>query len=214
MISLTFDDGWKNQYIRALPILEKYNFKGTFYIISRMPEFMLQEGEGRMTQEDINDLSNKGHEIGAHSQTHPFLDQCTYDNATKEILGSKEDLEKKGLNIKTFCYPYGNTSSSVSSIVEQSGFLGARLAEGGYNTVSTNRFNLEAKCLRDFTSFEEVKNWVDSINNRWLILVFHQIESNPGGWGTEPELFEKICHYIKEKNLEVVTINEGLNKIL
>lgn len=213
MISLTFDDGWKNQYTRAFPVLEKYGLKGTFYIISRMPEFMLHEGEGRMMDEEIKILQERGHEIGAHSQTHPHLQLCLPWKVRKEVKGSKKDLEDRGFNIETFCYPYGRRNWFVDKIVANSGFLGARLAHGEYNTQKTDRFHLEAKMLRNFTTFEEVKGWIDSTDNRWLVLVFHQIEPNPGGWGIEPELFEKICVYIKEKNLEVVTVNEGLKKI-
>jgi peptidoglycan/xylan/chitin deacetylase (PgdA/CDA1 family) len=213
MISITFDDGWKNQYSRGLPILDKYGIKGTFYIISRMPEFMLHEGEGRMVQSDIVELAEKGHEIGAHSQTHPHLQLSWPSKVKKEVRGSKKDLEDRGFNIKTFCYPYGRRNWYVDRVVANSGFSGARLAHGGYNTNETNRFGLEAKCLRDFTSFEEVKNWIDDINNRWLILVFHQIEENPPGWGTTPGLLEDICKYIKENNLESVTISEGIEKM-
>ncbi len=214
MISITFDDGWKNQFTRALPVLEKYDLKGTFYIISRMPNYMLHEGEGRMSQEEILDLQNRGHEIGAHSQTHPHLQISMPWKVRKEVRGSKKDLENRGLKIETFCYPYGRRNWFVDRVVASSGFAGARLADGKYNTKATDRFHLEAKCLRDFTTFEEAKMWIDNTYNKWLILVFHQIEPNPGGWGTEPVLFEKICAYIKEKNLEVVTVREGLKKIL
>ncbi len=174
---------------------------------------MLHEGEGRMDQVHIQELADKGHEIGAHSQTHPHLQLCWPAKVKREVQGSKKDLEDRGFTIKTFCYPYGRRNWYVDRIVARSGFTAARLADGGYNTSSTNEFALEAKCLRNFTSFEEVKDWIDNINNRWLILVFHQIEENPPGWGTTPGLLEDICKYIKEKELEVVTISEGIEKI-
>jgi peptidoglycan/xylan/chitin deacetylase (PgdA/CDA1 family) len=214
MISLSFDDGWKNQYTRAIPILDKYNLKGTFYIITTMPDYMLREGEGRMSTEDIKKLASSGHEIGAHSQTHPHLQFSLPNKIKTEVQGSKKDLENLGLSIKTFCYPYGRRNWLVDKIVGKSGFLGARLAQGGYNTINTNRFHLEAKCLRNFTTFEEVKSWIDNAGEKWLILVFHQIENNPPGWGIEPELFQEVCAYIKRSDLEVVTIAEGLKKLL
>lgn len=212
MISLTFDDGWKNQYTRALPVLKKYGFKGTFYIISQMPEYMLHEGEGRMSQSELEDLAKQGHEIGAHSQTHPHLQLCLPWKVRREVTGSKKDLEVRGFNVETFCYPYGRRNWFVDRVVARSGFRGARLADGEYNTNATDKFHLEAKCLRDFTTFEEVKIWIDNAHNKWLILVFHQIEPNPGSWGTDPILFERICEYIHAQNVEMVTVAQGLKK--
>ena len=102
----------------------------------------------------------------------------------------------------------------MDRVVASSGFTGARLADGEYNTTATDNYHLEAKCLRDFTTLEEVKKWIDAIDNRWLVLVFHQIEDNPPGWGTSPQLFKDICDYIKQKQLEVVTIDQGIKKFL
>ena len=213
MISITFDDGWKNQYTRAFPVLDRYGIKGTFYIISRMPEYMLHEGEGRMNDEEIRILSNKGHEIGAHSQTHPHLQISMPWKVRREVEGSKKDLEDRGFKIEAFCYPYGRRNWFVDRVVANFGFLGARLAHGEYNTNTTDKFHLEAKCLRNFTTLEEVKNWIDNAMDKWLILVFHQIENNPPGWGVEQGMLEDICRYIKYKNLEVVTVSEGIRKL-
>lgn len=216
MISLTFDDGWKNQYTRALPILERLNLKGTFYVITQMPEYMLEEGEGRMIIDEWVDLNQKGHEVGAHSRTHPHLQFCMPNKLKREILGSKNDLLKIGIEAKTFCYPYGRRNFIVDSIVRSSGFEAARLAEGNYNNKKTSKFNLNAFCLRDFTTFEEVIKMIDysKMNNLWLILVFHQIEPNPTSWGTSPELFEKICEYINNKKYQVVTVEDGIKTFL
>lgn len=214
MISLSFDDGWKNQYTRAFPILEEYGLKGTFYIISKMPEYMLSEGEGRMTDTEIHGIAQAGHEIGAHSQTHPHLQLCMPWKVKREVVGSKQDLESRGFNIETFCYPYGRRNWYVDRVVEQAGFIGARLADGEYTIPATDKYHLEAKCLRNFTTFEEVRKWIDATNDRWLILVFHQIENNPPGWGISPKLFQDICAYIKEQQLQTVTISEGIRKLL
>ncbi len=212
MISLSFDDGWKNQYTRAVPVLEKFNFKGTFYVITQMPEFMFHEGEGRMNVNEWKELKQKGHEIGAHSQTHPHLQFCLPGKIKREVLGSKKDLAEIGIDAKTFCYPYGRRNFFVDKIVSNSGFSAARLGKGDYNNKSVNKFHLKAFCLRNFSSFEEVVKMINHAeqNNLWLILVFHQIENNPGGWGIKPELFEKICEYINNKKYQVITVEEGI----
>src|SRR5215210_1653204 len=66
-VILTFDDGYKSQYTNAKPILDKYGYKATFYIICNN----VGGGEGlvnpniRMTWEDIIALYNEGHDIGS-----------------------------------------------------------------------------------------------------------------------------------------------------
>ncbi|MBP7804658.1 MAG: polysaccharide deacetylase family protein [Candidatus Pacebacteria bacterium] len=213
MISFTFDDGWKNQYTRALPILEENEQKGTFYIITKMPASMFAEGEGRMTKEEVLATAKLGHEIGAHSRTHPHLQISMPWKVRDEVRGSKVDLESWGLNVETFCYPYGRRNWYVDSVVKNAGYLGARLADGEYATAETNKFALEARCLVDDTTLEEVIGWIKEANGRWLILVFHQIESNPPRWGITPELFKQISDYVKNEQLKVVTVAEGIKKL-
>ena len=69
-VILNFDDGYKTQYTNAKPILDKYGYKATFYIICNYVE----NGEGvvrsnaRMNWEDITALYKEGYDIGSHSK--------------------------------------------------------------------------------------------------------------------------------------------------
>lgn len=217
MISITFDDGWKNQYTQALPILERYGLKATFYIITRMPEYMFTEGQGRMSTDDILDAYNKGHEIGAHSQTHPHLQFSLPNKVIKEVIGSKNDLKDLGVQVDTFAYPYGRRNFFVDMVVRKN-FKAGRLASGGIIDLTKNIKNesLTSLCIIAQDSFDKIKPVIDeAVNNKkWLILVFHQIENNPPQWGCEPNMFEKICNYIKEKNIHIVTISKGMDVVL
>ena len=65
-IALTFDDGGESSYSIIAPILEKYNFKGYFFIITS-----LIGRKGFLNREQIINLHHRGHFIGAHSHTHP-----------------------------------------------------------------------------------------------------------------------------------------------
>ncbi len=47
-------------------------------------------------------------------------------------------------------------------------------------------------------------------DDTWTILSFHQVENNPQKWGCTPEMFEKICEYIHQKNVKVLTVSESL----
>lgn len=65
-VDFTFDDGGVSAILIAAPILEKYGFKGKFYIstayIGR---------KGFLNVEQVKQLFQRGHYIGSHSHTHP-----------------------------------------------------------------------------------------------------------------------------------------------
>jgi peptidoglycan/xylan/chitin deacetylase (PgdA/CDA1 family) len=129
-ILLTFDDGYKNNYTKALPILEKYSMKGDFAIITAGIDHI-----DYMTTSDIRELLKKGHSIASHTVNHCTTAIKTGNNlfqdspvdtiekpcskfATQERLTvgqiryefqkSKEDLEKSfGVKITHIVFPYG-----------------------------------------------------------------------------------------------------------
>lgn len=214
MISFAFDDGWKNQYTRALPTLDKYNFKATFYVITQMPKFMLEEGEGRMSKEDWVNLYNQGHEIGSHSQTHPNFNSTFPLKVKREIVESKKDLEKLGIEVETFAYPYGRKGISILTnlFLRKAGYKSARVYDGKFTSPNIFTYALSTKNVYNDTSIEEIRDWVDTCekDDTWTILSFHQVENNPQKWGCTPEMFEKICEYIHQKNVKVLTVSESL----
>jgi peptidoglycan/xylan/chitin deacetylase (PgdA/CDA1 family) len=65
-VALTFDDGGESFHSIIAPILEKYGFRGYFFITT-----ILIGTKGFLNQNQIADLHNRGHFIGAHSHTHP-----------------------------------------------------------------------------------------------------------------------------------------------
>lgn len=109
-IVITFDDGYQDAYINALPILEKYKMTATFYIIRNYV------GKAEyMNQEQINNLEKAGFEIGSHTLSHPDLTKLTTTEAQKQIFDSRE----KAI---TFCYPAGKYDATTVSLVQQAGY--------------------------------------------------------------------------------------------
>ena len=79
-VSYTFDDGLRNQYLIAAPIMEKLQIPGTFFIIPGQVSATLQEAEakkpgawGGVTWDEIRTLVAKGFEIGNHGYNHKNL---------------------------------------------------------------------------------------------------------------------------------------------
>jgi peptidoglycan/xylan/chitin deacetylase (PgdA/CDA1 family) len=117
-VILTFDDGYKSQYTNAKPILDKYGYKATFYIVCNY----VGGGEGlvhpnvRMTWEDIIALYNEGYDIGSHTMSHDDLDSQSEKGIEYEVGGSKECLFDHGINPTSFAYPT-NTGAENAVVV-------------------------------------------------------------------------------------------------
>ena len=67
-VVFTFDDGGESFYSKAAPILEKYGFKGVFFISTKY-----LDTKGFLTKEQVKELAERGHVIGSHSHTHPEI---------------------------------------------------------------------------------------------------------------------------------------------
>jgi peptidoglycan/xylan/chitin deacetylase (PgdA/CDA1 family) len=120
-VILTFDDGYRDAYENAFPLLKKYGMIGTFYVITG------QVGApGSLTWDQIVEMHSAGMEIGAHTVHHPFLTRLPPLSAFLEILQSRLDLEAHlRAPVTTFAYPYNDHNDRVALLVRLAGFQGA-----------------------------------------------------------------------------------------
>ena len=72
-VILAFDDAWKSQFTFAKPILDKYGFKGSFFIVCNY----VGKTPDRMTWDDVQTLEKQGHDIESHSMNHIPLDDLS-----------------------------------------------------------------------------------------------------------------------------------------
>ena len=118
-VILTFDDGYKSQYTNAKPILDKYGYKATFYIVCDY----VGGGEGvihpnvKMTWEEIIALHNEGYDIGSHTMSHDDLDSQSEKGIEYEVGGSKQCLFDHGINPISFAYPF-NTAAEDATVID------------------------------------------------------------------------------------------------
>ncbi|MDT8900104.1 polysaccharide deacetylase family protein [Anaeroselena agilis] len=98
-VAITFDDGYRDTYEIALPILKRYGFKSTLFVLTA-------DSERRLTWQELREMKAAGMEIASHSYTHRNLAGMTATAQADEITRSKELLDRN-LNQDTrfFCYP-------------------------------------------------------------------------------------------------------------
>ena len=117
---ITFDDGMLSQYTYAKPILDKYNFKATFYIICNNVD-----KENRMNWNNIHILEEEGHEIGSHSMSHKKLSKLSEDEIKYEIIESKRCLQVNGFDVTSFSFPYndGDDNKNILKTVSDNYYI-------------------------------------------------------------------------------------------
>ena len=128
-VVLSFDDGWKTQYKYAVPILEKYNFTGTFFIVSSYVGY-----GSYMNWTDLKDLVAHNFDIESHTKTHQLLTKIDPKKLPDELSTSKKILEDKlGIKVTTLAYPNYAQNEAVRQAVKSAGYLGARAGWAKFN---------------------------------------------------------------------------------
>jgi peptidoglycan/xylan/chitin deacetylase (PgdA/CDA1 family) len=113
VVMINFDDGLKSQLIYAKPILDKYGFKASFFIICGR----VGTERSSMNWQDIAELKKNGMDIESHSMTHTNLNRLSTNALKFEIGGSKQCFANHGYNTPIFGYPF-NLGSNNPSVLE------------------------------------------------------------------------------------------------
>ncbi len=209
-ITFRFDDGWDSQYTVAFPKLQNAGIKGTFYIVSQ--QTLDNDFSGFMSIAQIQNLSSKGEEIGAHTRTHPHLSQLSAADQQDEIQGSRQDILSWNVGpVASFAYPYGDYDTTTLSIVKSAGFSSAASTIGGFVTPSSDKFQLEHQSMRSDTTLAQAKQWIDAAlsQKRWLIMTFHRIDTSGNLYSVTPDFFNQIVDYVQQKNANTITVSQG-----
>ena len=158
IISSAKSESFCNNLINALPILQKYNFKATIYLINdrHNRDWSINrkkknnsgelKKEKKLTDKQVQELLDSGLiEIGAHTLTHPNFKNLTIKKTEEEIKKSKLDIEKKfNINCNSFAYPFGIYKENDDKIVEKNNFKSAVTTNSGIQNLSnTNLFLLD-----------------------------------------------------------------------
>ena len=150
-VALTFDDGYRDNYDEAYPVLLRFGYSATVFPVTG---FVLGESEHRryrganppvpyLTVAQIREMKGQGIDFGGHTHTHPLLSTLSIEAATDEILRAKKLLEEwTGEKSTLFAYPNGVYSRDHFRILDGLGYEAAFSVHPGANRAGTLRWIL------------------------------------------------------------------------
>lgn len=151
-IILTFDDGYRDAYTVVFPLLQRYGFVGTFFVLATPAHY---ESPNYLTWAMMQEMADAGMEIQGHGRDHVDLRGRSYDYLVYQILGVKEAVEyHTGWPVVFFCYPSGQYDARVIAVLESAGYWGAVTTQYGRVHTRENLFTLPRLRIRGSDTLE------------------------------------------------------------
>jgi peptidoglycan/xylan/chitin deacetylase (PgdA/CDA1 family) len=150
LVVITFDDGFEDFYVHALPILQRHSYSATLYLatnyIGGSSKWLWREHEAErpiLNWQQIREIQRSGIECGAHSHTHAQLDLLPLEQTKQEIIDSKKLLEEQlQQTVHSFAYPHGYHTAAIKRMVREAGFSSACAVKYETSTKGEDHFAL------------------------------------------------------------------------
>ncbi|MCQ4023101.1 MULTISPECIES: polysaccharide deacetylase family protein [unclassified Ruminococcus] len=183
--SISFDAAWGNEQTQSLlDILDKYKVKSTFFLVGEWVD---------KYPDDVKKISDKGHDVGNHSDTHAHLPQLGNDGILKELQGCNEKIEAiTGKCPTLFRPPYGDYNNAVVEVT---------------NSIDMYcvQWNIDSLDWKDPSPQDMVSRIKNNLCSGSIILMHN-------GAKNTPEALPMIIEMIQSEGYKIVPISEILLK--
>ena len=170
---VTFDDGFEDNFLNAFPILKKYNFKATIYLV---PNEKTNQWEVKNTSvlsnllnnEQILQMQNSGLiEFGSHTLSHVNLSTINDEQLLNELKKSKEEVEKiTNQECEAFAYPYGKFDDNIVNSVKRVGYKNATVVKRGLFKKDDDVFTIKRVGILGTESFFDFLLKISRVRNK------------------------------------------------
>ncbi len=153
-VIITFDDGYRDNYENAFPLLEQHGTKATFFVIT---DFIDQKRPEYLTWDMVREMFAAGMSIESHSRNHVSLKNRDKDYLVWQALGSMETIQYElGVRPRFIAYPAGEFDQLTIDIFHSANYWGAVTTMQGATHTSDNLFQLHRVRVRGTTTPREL----------------------------------------------------------
>jgi peptidoglycan/xylan/chitin deacetylase (PgdA/CDA1 family) len=147
-IIITFDDGYQSTYNTAWPILRRYGFSATVFLVAGLVGKtnawdVDERQEPLLNEREIREMQRGAITFGSHTQTHRALTRIPLEEAARELADSRRNLESLlDGPVTALCYPFAKQNRTIRALARRAGYSAAVIGRGGTNGVWTDQYAL------------------------------------------------------------------------
>jgi len=162
-IIITFDDGYQSTYHTAWPILRRYGFSATVFLVAGLTGKtnawdVEERQEPLLSGSEIREMQSGGITFGSHTQSHRALTRIPLEEAARELADSRKILESLlDKPVTTLCYPFAKQNRAIRSLAREAGYSAAVIGRGGTNRVWTDPYALRRIKVDTSTAISELR---------------------------------------------------------
>jgi peptidoglycan/xylan/chitin deacetylase (PgdA/CDA1 family) len=126
-VVLTFDDGYRDFYVNALPILLRHRLPATVFLVTDLLGQSSTWSSRRqdiplMTEAEVRQVKAQGIDLGSHTLTHVDLTTLGENELRRQLVMSRRALSHFGETFFAFSYPWGKYSDREAEAVRAAGY--------------------------------------------------------------------------------------------
>ncbi|XHR27647.1 MAG: polysaccharide deacetylase family protein [Chthoniobacteraceae bacterium] len=202
-ISYTFDDGLRDQYTLAVPMLNEVGFKGTFFVIPSKVSETIEDAErrkndkrawGTITWDELREMARQGHEIGSHTWSHTGLTKQLPEEVDAELSKSYDAIKTRlGQPPLTIAFPFNQSTPEIQAAALKH-YVAYRDHQLGVGSPKS--------------TVDWLNKWADQQvrDHKWGVIMAHAIGSGYAAFA-DPDILRAHLQYVKshEKDIWVDT---------
>jgi len=224
IISITFDDVPLSALENGVPLLDRFNIKGTFYVAMGLANSEKNharqaepDAEVYLDPKDIRMLHLQGHHIACHTYSHYMLDTGSADELERDAIRNIDELKDLlgHIPIDHFSYPFGQVNFKAKKLLSKH-YKTMRCSRPGINSSPADLYLLRASSIysREFNQ-EDIKGLIKTVERHrgWLIFYTHGVTEQPDAYSCTPEQLEWVIEQCNQSSAEILTVSEAFERV-